>query len=188
MLPEDWVRLEAAARSHFLQLSPRRINAFARWGNGLLDAVSSRPNLFENPEFVEDIFRQLIDFMLGMSEELPPSRPVSSRAARQVGLSKALDYLRDRLDGRISVADLCRVAGVSERTLQYAFGDEFGISPTEFMRRRRLHAVRQKLMTSSAEDSSVSQIAFEHGFYELDRFAAEYRRLFGVYPSNSLRS
>ena len=185
---EDYERLQSAARNHMLQLHPELVGAFSRWGNRLLNAIGSGPKIIENPVFVDDIFETLINFLLRISAQLPPPRPVSSLATRKLALLQALEYLRDRLDQRISVADLCRITGVSERTLQYAFHDEYGISPTEFMRRRRLHAVRQKLITSSAEHSSVSQVALEHGFYELGRFAGEYRKLFGMHPSDSLRS
>ena len=60
------------------------------------------------------------------------------------------------------------------------------MSPTEFMRRRRLHAVRRKLTTSDSV-TTVSKVAAEYGFTEFGRFALTYRRLFGVRPSESLR-
>ena len=184
----DYERLESAARSRVLQLSPKLISTFSRWGNEYLDSVESCANRFENPALIEDIFLELADFLLHVSACLPPPRPTSVLATRQRGLLRAVDYLRCRLDTRISVAELCRVACVSERTLQYAFRDEFGMSPTEFMRQRRLHAVRRMLTASSAEESSVSKIAVYYGFSELGRFAVDYRRLFGVHPSDTLKS
>ena len=184
----DYERLESAARSRVLHLDPQRIGTFSRWGHHYLDLAESSPTTFENPALIEGMFFELTDFLLQISADLPPPRPVSNLATRQRGLLRAIDYLRNQLDTRVSVGELCRVAGLSERSLQYAFRDEFGISPTEFMRRRRLHAVRRKLTTASAEDSLVSQIALEHGFSELGRFAVDYRRLFGVHPSDTLKS
>ncbi len=184
----DYERLESAARSRVLQLSPRLIGAFSRWGNQYLDSVESCTARFENPALFEDIFFELVDFLLQVSACVSPPRPRSNLATRQRGLLRAIDYLRYRLDRRTSVTELCRVARVSERSLQYAFRDEFGISPTEFMRKRRLHAVRRMLTASSAEDSSVSKIALDYGFTELGRFAVDYRGLFGVHPSETLKS
>lgn len=185
---DDYERLEEAAGSHVLTVSPRLVGDFSGWSNSLLYASKSHPGRFQDPVFVETVYQQLIDFLLRLSADLPHSRPIGKRATRQLGLSRALDYLRHRLDARVSVADLCRVAGVSERTLHYAFRDEFGVSPNTFMRQRRLHAVRRLLTTSVAAESSVSQIALAHGFSELGRFAVDYRRLFGVHPSDTLKS
>ena len=185
---DDYERVESAARSRILQLSPQLVSTFSRRGHQYLDSVESGTTRFENPAVIEGLFLELVDFLLQVSAYLPPPRPTSDLATRQHGLLRAMDYLRYRIDTRISVAELCRVACISERSLQYAFRDEFGISPTEFMRRRRLHAVRRILTASSAEDSSVSKIALDHGFSELGRFAVEYRRLFGVHPSDTLKS
>jgi AraC-like DNA-binding protein len=68
------------------------------------------------------------------------------------------------LDTRISVAELCQIDGVSERSLQYAFRQEYGMSPTGFMRKRRLHAVRQELTRSAAEHTTLSAIAIKYRF------------------------
>ncbi len=184
---DDSERLESAARSRVLHLSPQLIAAMSRWGNRYLDFVESSPASFDNPALVEVMFSELSDFLLQISANLPPPRPIPNLTTRERGLFRATEYLRNRLDTPVSIAQLCRVSGVSERTLQYAFRDEFGISPTEFMRRRRLHAVRQKLITASASDNTVYQTAFEYGFSELGRFAADYRRLFGELPSETLR-
>lgn len=188
MPEESYERFETAARSRFFPLPPPVISAFAQWGCELLDAVESRPGMFNNPTVCEEILQELISHLLQISANLPPQRPISSLPARQLGLGRALEYLRYRMDSRLSIEELYRVAGVSERTLRYAFREEYGLSPTEFMRRRRLHAVRRQLNTSDREHTTVSEVAARYGFTELGRFAAEYRRLFGVRPSDSLRS
>lgn len=183
----DYERLESAARSRVLELPPKLIRDFSRWGNEYLNIAEACPTKFENPALIQEIFFELTDLLLHVSANLPPPYPVSNLATRRRGLLLAVDYLRNRLDTRISVAELCRAAGISERSLQYAFRQEFGMSPTEFMRRRRLHAVRQELTRSTHKHITVSEVATKYGFSELGRFAVEYRRLFGVRPSDLLR-
>lgn len=185
---DDYERLERAARAHIFSVSPEFLGHLAGWANRLLNEAESQTVLFEKSTLVDGLFLQLIDLLLRLSAELPPRRSSGTLATRHRGLSLALDYLRDHLDSRVSVADLCRVAGVSERTLQYAFRDEFGVSPNAFMRQRRLHAVRRALTTSSAANCTVSEVAQAHGFTELGRFAVDYRQLFGVRPSDTLKS
>jgi AraC family transcriptional regulator, ethanolamine operon transcriptional activator len=84
------------------------------------------------------------------------------------------------------VPELCRAAGVSQRTLQYAFLDAFSLTPQAFIRRRRLHAARWALLAAHPEQTTVARAAAENGIYQLGRFAGEYARLFGERPSVTL--
>lgn len=185
---ESYDRLVMAAGSRCFSLSPRMIGAFAQWGCELLDAVESRPSAFSTLTASEAVLQELICHLLRISSKLPPERPTSRFQTRQLGLARALEYLRHRQDSRPSVEELCRVARVSERTLRYAFCEEYGLSPSEFILRRRLHAVRQQLNASDPQHTTVSEVATRYGFTELGRFSAQYRRLFGVRPSRSLRT
>lgn len=55
---------------------------------------------------------------------------------------------------RVYVTDLCEAAGVSERTLQYAFKELMGLTPVAYLTRLRLHRVRQALRAAThATDS-----------------------------------
>jgi AraC family ethanolamine operon transcriptional activator len=56
----------------------------------------------------------------------------------------------------------------------------------EFIRRMRLHAVRRDLLAAQPGGATVTQIAMTFGFYQLGRFSAEYRALFGELPSATL--
>jgi AraC family ethanolamine operon transcriptional activator len=115
-----------------------------------------------------------------------PSDGSAHAARRRQGLRRALEYLRTADVSRASVAHLCRVARVSERTLRYAFRDELDLSPLAFLRRSRLHAARRELMNAEGAVPRVTDVANRQGFLELGRFAADYRRLFGELPSETL--
>lgn len=187
MPEESFAKLEEAASSHLLALPPASVSAFVQWGGALLDAIESRPNAFDSPNVVEVVLRELENLLVAISSALRPQAQIGNLTARRLGVSRALEFLRHRPDSRVSLGELCSIARVSERTLQYAFREELGMSPTEFMRRRRLHSARQHLLTSCPGEISVSKVATDHGFYELGRFALEYRRVFGERPSESLR-
>jgi AraC family ethanolamine operon transcriptional activator len=89
------------------------------------------------------------------------------------------------LSNPLSVLDLCRELGVSERTLHYAFQDVRGLSPMAYFKASRLNAVRQELKLSPAGTTSVREIAERWGFGHSGEFAAAYRRLFGELPSQT---
>lgn len=92
-----------------------------------------------------------------------------------------------RPDLSLSISDLAHQSGVAERTLRTAFQKCFGISPIEYLRVRRLNQARQLLESADAGETTVTQIAFELGFWDLGRFAKAYHQLFGKYPSETLR-
>jgi AraC family ethanolamine operon transcriptional activator len=88
----------------------------------------------------------------------------------------------------LTPAVLCEMANISERTLQYAFRERFGISPAAFLKARRLAAVRRALQTADSSQTSVGDLASFYGFWHVGQFATDYRRMFGENPSDSLRN
>ena len=86
----------------------------------------------------------------------------------------------------LSAPELREAAGVSERTLQYAFRERFGLSPGAFLKARRLAAVRRALLTSDRLRAVVGDLAASYGFWHVGQFAADYRRAFGETPSQTL--
>ncbi len=188
LAPSAVERLEAAARAHVLTPPPRLMLPFSRWCNRMLDSCHPPPGTVGNPSIADGIMGELLDFLLRLSSGLAPEGSPAKLTVRRRALARCLDYMRERVHQRIPIADLCRISGASERTLQYAFREAFGLSPTAFMRRRRLAAARRELGTASARETSVSAVALKYGFLELGRFAVDYRRLFGMRPSDSLRA
>jgi len=102
-------------------------------------------------------------------------------------VGRADDVLRGRLDQPVYVAELCEALSVPERTLRRAFERTFAISPIRYLKLRRLGLVHRVLRDADPERTRVSEVAERHGFWELGRFAGEYRRLFGEKPSETLR-
>jgi AraC-like DNA-binding protein len=76
---------------------------------------------------------------------------------------------------------------VSQRTLEYAFRDAFGLTPIGYLRLHRFHRARNCLLAARPERESVTNIAYRAGFFELGRFSGTYRSLFGERPSDTLR-
>lgn len=100
-------------------------------------------------------------------------------------IKKATELLEDRLAESIHVIDLCRAAGVSSRTLQKVFVEHFGVGPHRYLMLRRLAAIHAALQRAMATET-ISQICERHGVWDFGRFAALYRRIYGVLPSVTL--
>lgn len=86
----------------------------------------------------------------------------------------------------IQLADLCRALRLPRRTLQRAFTEVLGIGPARYLTLQRLTAVRSALRDCDPDSTTVTDTASRFGFWELGRFARDYRRTFGESPSDTL--
>jgi AraC family ethanolamine operon transcriptional activator len=88
----------------------------------------------------------------------------------------------------LTVGDLCRAARVSERVLEYAFRQHYGVSPRSFMKAFRLHGARRELRAADPKHATtVGEVASRWGFWHASQFATDYRRFFGELPSATLK-
>jgi len=114
------------------------------------------------------------------------------RPCERHGLSSAalVRKVENWVDGRsaetIQIADVCRGLHISRRTLHRAFAETLGMGPSHYLTRRRLTAVRTELRRCHVGANTVTDIATKYGFWQLGRFAQQYRRLFGERPSETL--
>ena len=100
--------------------------------------------------------------------------------------NRTLQYIEAHLADRPTIRDLSKVAGVSRRTLEYAFRRQLDISPKSFMNQQRLTLVRRDLRKLSAK-KSISDIANRWGYWHMGQFARDYQRQFGELPSYTVR-
>jgi AraC-like DNA-binding protein len=91
------------------------------------------------------------------------------------------------VDQPIYVPELCQALGVPERTLRKHCYDHLGMSPKKYLLLRRLNLAQRALLTADPSTTTVTEIAMNFGFWELGRFAVEYRAWCGESPSASLR-
>lgn len=121
------------------------------------------------------------------NSETPICLDVSPLSSESI-VDAVLEELDRQAVWRPKIADLCALVGVSERSLQLAFKSVLAQSPSQFLRRRALFGARAALIAADETGSCVTQIAFDHGFGHLGRFARYYREEFGENPSTTLRS
>lgn len=106
-------------------------------------------------------------------------------AGRSVSL--ACDYIHAHLREPISLTDLCTVTGVPARTLRAHFVRITGLAPKAFIERERMTRVHADLR-QARDGETVTGIALRWGVGHLARFAGNYHRHFGLYPSDTLRT
>lgn len=114
-------------------------------------------------------------------------RDSGSVRARDRAVRTCLERFQEEGWYELSSSQLCRIAGVSERTLQYAFRERFGLTPAAFLKARRLAGVRRVLSKSASSGLKIGDAMAEFGFWHVGQFAADYRAAFGEIPSVTLK-
>jgi AraC family ethanolamine operon transcriptional activator len=124
-------------------------------------------------------------FATNISAERPVGvrRP---RLARTRALARVTALLDSDATHELRLADFCRLAEVSERTLRTLFLESFGMAPGRYLRARKLRAIRAALICADPRYETVSKIATQFGMSDLGRMARDYRMLFGEYPHATL--
>jgi len=93
-------------------------------------------------------------------------------------LQRVVDYTSDHTEARL--VDVCRSAGISERTLRRRLKTETGLTWEAYRQRQRLlRAVR--LLGESGE--GIARISADCGFESPSAFAKAFRSVLGVSPS-----
>jgi TolB-like protein/AraC-like DNA-binding protein len=101
-------------------------------------------------------------------------------------VKKAVQFVREGVGRKVTMADLVAHCGVAERTLQKHFRAFMAVSPLEYWRRLRLAAAREQLLRGT-NGTSITAVAACFGFNHFGRFSQQYRRCFGETPSATLR-
>jgi AraC-like DNA-binding protein len=188
-LPPDLAsRLLDAGKNRFVPMARTAVNSLTSWLCEVLDETARHPEALGYPAAMRAFEDELLDRLARTVQIKEPSRPRPNISLRRQGLDRALEFVRASDDAStITVPELYAIAGVSQRTLEYAFRETFGITPLSFLRQRRFHMARHELLVSRPGEATVGDIAHRTGFLEPGRFAMGYRRLFGESPSQTLR-
>jgi AraC-like DNA-binding protein len=167
---------------------PRELASLLREMLGFDEAVRVQTKALELVENRETLERGLITEVVALLSKLFGSSEDVHRldGTRNQIVRRAEERFEAAGEKPVSLADLCVAAGVSARTLQYAFRDLYGMSPIQYFKVRRLHRARRALKSAVPERSAVKRAALESGLTDLGRFSVEYRALFGQSPSATL--
>ncbi len=102
-------------------------------------------------------------------------------------LKEARNLLEQHLDHDLRLSETARHLGVSQRTLEYTFKKQLGMTPKRYLQILRLHAIRDELKAADPRVTNVSDIALRYAFFHLGHFASEYKKLFGESPLQTLK-
>jgi AraC family ethanolamine operon transcriptional activator len=165
---------------------PQALRA-AQWMIYTLHSFASHfPQLAQEPALNRAVLGRLLEALAGIIDPkfstAHPPMPVPGHIVRQLE-----EFMHAHETEPLCVTDLCSVASASERTIRNVFNKVYGMSPARYLRLRRLNQARRALRDHAGAEVRVTDVAVRYGFLDVGRFAAEYRHMFGEYPSQTLR-
>jgi AraC-like DNA-binding protein len=124
-----------------------------------------------------DSFFQALGYVVAeaLGDERPLSLPVSSDPV----VTAATDYTRAHLD-HVTVRDVTRAVGVSERNLRRLFHTHLGMSWRSYLLRAR---VLRSMALLAQPDHSVLEVSIAVGFDDAGAFARSFARHCGETPA-----
>jgi AraC family transcriptional regulator len=135
---------------------------------------------------LEDSFYDLAGALADLRDETRheaesfPGLRAATREEMYRRLYRARDFLHSCYADRLSVSDAANIAAISHFHFQRMFKSAFGMSPMQFLQRRRLEVARDLLQ---ATDEDVTSVCLSVGFESLGSFSSLFKRTFGVPPS-----
>lgn len=170
-----------------LKLPARAKNRIAKNLHSLLFAVNNkdipRDQLaIETRDYIYNSFLEIY-----LANPIQPHRRKSSWRRYTYIIRIAEDRYAANDHSGVSLADLCAATQVSSSTLSEAFNRVTGMSPIKYFKTRAINDVHDLLVESEHQRGAIAKIAMRHGFTELGRFSLEYKKVFGVSPSVTLR-
>lgn len=143
----------------------------------LLDAPQDRAILA--PLIIKEIFYRLL-----MSPQGNRLKRIAAAGTTGHRIVQAIEWLKMNFATPFQVATLARTVGMSTSSFHQHFRDITSMSPLQYQKRLRLTEARRLLMT---ENSDISSASLQVGYESLSQFSREYKRFFGMSPSEDVR-
>jgi AraC-like DNA-binding protein len=178
-----------AQQIRFLNWRPGSHGAVRAWHRALdyVTATLAASDTAQQPLIVAAMAPLLAGALL---ECYPPNVTEPDLASDPVlpeTLKQAMAFIHGHAAADVSINDVAAAVHLTPRAVQYLFRRQLDSTPTEYMRRVRLHHAHQELLAGERSSTTVSEIAQRWGFAHTGRFAVLYRQAYGQSPQATLK-
>jgi len=104
---------------------------------------------------------------------------------RNLIFKRAQSLIESNIRENINILSLSKELGISERNLRYVFNEKVGFGPKKYITNCKLNKVRKEL--KNKRNGSINTLANDFGFWHSGNFAADYKKLFGEFPSQTMK-
>ena len=134
-------------------------------------------NQKKNSALIDSITLSLIEYL--DTAEFKKIAPKQNK--KELAIKKAVELINTQVNNLFSIPQLCALVWVSERTLLSAFKEKYQVSPSQYIKSHRLNLVKKEIYNTKTK--SISKIAGKHHFWHIWQFAKDFKKQFGILPS-----
>ena len=175
------IPFDKSVKKRILVLDPYREYAFLlflkRWLHYFLRQRDTGTSISNYSQIEAEIIHTLFSFF----------RLESTQRSENSILKSARELLQDSLDDDLKITETAKALGVSQRTLEYTFKQNLGMTSKTYLQILRLYKIHDILRMADPSTTKVSDVALNYAFFHMGHFAAEYKKLFGESPTETLR-
>ncbi len=154
----------------------------------LLDALARLLALLDAPQdaavLAAGVERELL-WRLLRGPQGATVRQIGLADSRLAHVARAIRRIRRHYDETLRVDELAALATMSASSFHRHFRAVTSLTPIQFQKQVRLHEARARLLAAPGD---VASVGFAVGYDSPSQFSREYRRMFGVPPSEAGRS
>lgn len=153
---------------------------------GAVAAINRNDSMLAHALAIDNLEQNLMtNLLLAAHNNYTPQLTGDAPATSSRIVKAVVDTIESHPEWRHTTRSLAREHGISVRTLERSFRRYLDTTPAAYLRTVRLRRVHDVLHASAPDAVTVQQVAHAWGFTHLGRFARDYRKLFGEFPSHT---
>jgi AraC-like DNA-binding protein len=167
---------------------PRRgaMASFRRLHAAVGVLASEAPEIIAHQETVRGIEQVLMQALVACLEK-DGARDLTSTQIRHQNIMRRFNsILKANPTTPLYVLEIAAAVGASLRSLTVCCQEHLGMGPKKYLLLRRMHLAKQALFRANPNETTVTDVATQYGFWQFGRFAGQYKLLFGELPSATL--
>lgn len=172
----------------YAPVSPRAAGQWRATYAYIRDTVLASPDAAARPLLASNAARLLAATALAAfpNNALTDPTITDRRDGHPATVRRAVAFIDEHAHQDITTADIAAAAFVTIRAVQLAFRRHLDTTPMGYLRRVRLDRAHGDLLAADPARATVAATAYRWGFSNVSRFAAAYRRAYGVPPNHTL--
>lgn len=173
--------------SHVISITPAQTMQLSRLVWQALAHLAGDLELANSSSLLAEVEREIAGALVQILSAAK-NRGNSSLAIRQrlKYFRRSRDFIEAQLGNRLTLDQIARETAISQRSLRTAFQQVTGMSPSQYIKSRRLAEVHHQLLALDPAETQVTDIALRCGFSHMGYFARDYRNMYGQLPRETL--
>lgn len=159
---------------------------FSRWLSSTLTKLTQAVDLPSKESLTQQLLEDCL-FILDNARVDLDRGGLQRRNEERMIMKRVGEWAADSPEETLNLLELSHVAGVSLRQLQQAFKAYTGMTPSHWLRLRRLNSAHRELLKRRPAETTVAEVAMHWSFWHLGRFSSSYQALFKELPSETLK-